>query len=139
MKSKFRKFPCWLWARNALYWHQNIWIEFPIKRPTKYQPLMSVSHSLCKLVTWSQKSQTQNIKNKLETFWKCISCHIEKLMDMSKNKNMTKETTTWINVCHTWVKYKEKITWSRKVEPKKIWRTFTRLFYGTEKTSWARL
>ena len=44
---------------------------------------------------------------------------MEKLMDMSKNKNMNKATRTLMNGCHTCVKHRGALLETEKVEPKK--------------------
>ena len=57
----------------------------------------------------------------MEHFRNVFRDNIKKLMDMSKNKNMTKVTTTWMNVCHTWVKHRGvlEVPEIEKVKPKK--------------------
>ena len=44
----------------------------------------------------------------MERFGNASHDDIQKLIDKSKNKNMTKTTVTWMNVYHTWAKHREK-------------------------------
>ena len=53
---------------------------------------------------------------------------MEKLMDMSKNKNMNKATRTLMNGCHTCVKHRGALLETEKVEPKKKKKNLTKFY-----------
>ena len=55
----------------------------------------------------------------MEHFGNASHDDMEKLMVMSKNKNMNKAKTTLMNGCHTWVKHRGELLETEKVEQKK--------------------
>ena len=88
MESEFREFPCWLWDKNSLYWHQNIGIKFPIQFLIKFRTLW------CQFYIFyaNESREIRNHKNKtsrasMERFGNASHDYIQKPMDKSKNKN----------------------------------------------------
>ena len=78
-------------------------------------PADSETGTFCIDIKTFESNESHDIRNhksktgaSMERFGNASHDDIQKLIDKSKNKNMTKTTVTWMNVYHTWAKHSEK-------------------------------